>query len=123
MEFKQKQTIYLQIAENICEKIVQGTYEEENKIPSIRAMGVDLQVNPNTVQRTYEHLQSEGIIYTKRGLGYFVIAGAKTKIMHTRKIKFLDNELPNVFKNMLLLDIDMEAVIKKFNEFKKTNTP
>jgi DNA-binding transcriptional regulator YhcF (GntR family) len=119
MEFKQKQTIYLQIADSICEKIVGGLLVESEKIPSIRSLAVDLEVNPNTVQRTYEHLQSEGIIYTQRGLGYFVSEGALSKIKHTRKVKFLEKELPNLFKNMTLLDIDMDLIAKKFKEFKK----
>ena len=118
MEFKQKQTIYLQIAESICEKIVQKTLPEEEKIPSIRGLAIDLQVNPNTVQRTYEYLQHEGIIFTQRGLGYFVSKGALKKIKQTRKTKFLEKELPALFKNMLLLEIDSDTIIKKFNEFK-----
>ena len=119
MEFKQKQTIYLQIAESICEKIISGLLTEGNKISSIRSLAVDLEVNPNTVQRTYEHLQSEGIIYTQRGLGYFVSEGAKSKIKQRRKAKFLEKELPSLFKNMSLLDIDIELIVKKHKEFKK----
>ncbi|NOQ71546.1 MAG: GntR family transcriptional regulator [Crocinitomix sp.] len=119
MEFKQKQTIYLQIAESICEKIVGGLLSEGEKISSIRSLAVDLEVNPNTVQRTYEHLQSEGVIYTQRGLGYFVSEGAKAKIKHTRKAKFLEKELPSLFKNMSLLDIDIDLIVKKHKEFKK----
>jgi DNA-binding transcriptional regulator YhcF (GntR family) len=121
MEFKQKQTIYLQIADSICDKIVQGIYAEGAKIPSIRNTGIDLQVNPNTVQRTYEHLQSDGVIYTQRGLGYFVAEGAKNKIMESRKTHFLEKELPSLFKSMSLLGIDTDTIIEKYNEFKKNN--
>ncbi len=121
MEFKQKQTIYLQIAESICEKIVEEFFPEGTKIPSIRSLAIDMQVNPNTVQRTYEHLQAEEIIFTQRGLGYFVAEGAKEKIMLTRKIKFMEKELPTLFKSMVLLDIDMESVSSEFNKFKTKN--
>ena len=55
MEFKQKRTIYQQIAESICEKIMEEEFIEEEKIPSIRSLAVDLQVNPNTIQRTCRH--------------------------------------------------------------------
>lgn len=120
MEFKQKQTIYLQIADRICDKIAQEIFEEEGKIPSIRSLAVDLQVNPNTVQRTYEHLQNQGIIYTQRGLGYFVSKGARKKIKANRKTKFMEKELPNLFKNMILLDISPEVIIEEFNAFKKS---
>lgn len=119
MEFKQKQTIYLQIAENICEKILRGSLKEKEKIPSIRNLAVDLQVNPNTVQRTYEHLQKEDIIYTQRGLGYFVAEGAKKKIAQNRRERFLEKELPAIFTTMELLDIDIEAISKAYKSFKK----
>ena len=119
MDFKQKQTIYLQIADNICEKILEGEYPEEGKIPSIRTTAVDFQVNPNTVQRTYEYLTHENFIYTQRGLGYFVTKGAKKSILKARKKAFLDKQLPVVIKNMLLLDIDIDTLVKKYNEIKK----
>lgn len=120
MEFKQKQTIYLQIAESICEKIVQLVYPEEGKIPSIRSLAVDLQVNPNTVQRTYEHLQNEGIIYTQRGRGYFVSPGAASKIKANRRKKFMEKELPNLLKTMLLLDINPDTIIEEYKALKNT---
>jgi GntR family transcriptional regulator len=118
MDFKQKQTIYLQIANSICEKVLQGEYAEEAKIPSIRTTAVDFQVNPNTVQRTYEYLTTEQIIYTQRGLGYFVNKGAKNNILKSRKKEFLEKQLPVVLKNMLLLNIDLEVVINKYNDLK-----
>ncbi|MFT4602875.1 MAG: GntR family transcriptional regulator [Arenicella sp.] len=120
MDFKQRQTIYLQIARSISEKILQGEYLEEAKIPSIRTTAVDFQVNPNTVQRTYEFLTNENIIYTQRGLGYFVSNGAKKIILNSRKKDFLDDQLPVVLKNMLLLDIDLEILIKTYNNLKNT---
>lgn len=120
MDFKQRQTIYLQIARSISEKILQGEYLEEAKIPSIRTTAVDFQVNPNTVQRTYEFLTNENIIYTQRGLGYFVSKGAKKIILNSRKKDFLDDQLPVVLKNMLLLDIDLEILIKTYNNLKNT---
>ncbi len=121
MDFKQKQTIYLQIAKSICEKILQEEYMEEAKIPSIRATAVDFQVNPNTVQRTYEYLTNENIIYTQRGLGYFVTKGAKNNILKSRKIEFLEKQLPGVLKNMLLLDIDIDILIEKYNNLKNSH--
>lgn len=119
MEFKQKRTIYQQIAENICEKIMREEFEEKGKVPSIRSLAVDLQVNPNTVQRTYEYLQQEEIIFTQRGLGYFVSEGAKQRIIKTRKKDFLKLELPFLFKNMELLGINIDTIIEEFKNHKK----
>ena len=120
MDFNQKQTIYLQIAKSLCVKILQEEYTEDKKIPSIRSTAVAFQVNPNTVQRTYEYLTNEDIIYTQRGLGYFVKKGAKKNILNSRKKEFLENQLPGVLKNMLLLDIDIKTLIEQYDRLKKS---
>ena len=72
MEFDQHKPIYLQIADAICERILTGQWPEGDRIPSVRECGVSLEVNPNTVARSYDELSSEGIIHNKRGIGYFV---------------------------------------------------
>ena len=72
MEFKEKKSIYVQIADHICENIVKGIWKEGDRIASVREFAVDIEVNPNTVMRAYSYLQDEGIIYNKRGIGYFV---------------------------------------------------
>ncbi|MEX1302542.1 MAG: GntR family transcriptional regulator, partial [Desulfotignum sp.] len=79
MEFQKKDAIYLQIADLMCERILLEDWQENNRIPSVREMAVDLEVNPNTVMRAYAFLQQQGIIFNKRGIGYFVAPdGLKT---------------------------------------------
>ena len=75
MEFDQHKPIYLQIADAICERILTGQWPEGDRIPSVRECGVSLEVNPNTVARSYDELSTEGIIHNKRGIGYFVSPG------------------------------------------------
>ena len=75
MEFDQHKPIYLQIADAICERILTGLWPEGNRIPSVRECGISLEVNPNTVARSYDELSSDGIIHNKRGIGYFVSPG------------------------------------------------
>lgn len=62
MNFHSNKAIYIQIADLICEKILSNTFKEEERIPSVRELAVDLEVNPNTVMRTYEYLQDLEII-------------------------------------------------------------
>ena len=76
MTFKENKPIYLQIADRIMDEILQEVYEEEGRILSVREYAGIVEVNANTVVRTYDYLQSQGIIYNKRGLGYFVSTGA-----------------------------------------------
>ena len=112
MEFKKNQTIYLQIADFICENILTHKWPQEEKISSVRELAAKIEVNPNTVMRTFSHLQEMGIIFNKRGIGYFVAKGAPQKIMNMQKQEFIKQELPEVFKKMQLLEIDFEELEK-----------
>lgn len=88
MKFKESKSIYLQIADRINDEILQGQYAEEGRIPSVREYAATVEVNANTVVRTYDYLQGQEIIYNKRGIGYFVSAGAKDRIITFVKIYF-----------------------------------
>ena len=68
MKFKESKSIYLQIADRICDEILQGQYPEEERIPSVREYAGTVEVNANTVVRTYDYLQGLEIIYNKRGI-------------------------------------------------------
>ena len=108
MEFRQNQAIYLQIADHISERILSGTWNEGERIPSIREMSEDIMVNPNTVMRSYAYLQDLGIIYNQRGIGYFVGEGAHRKTLELKKRNFIRRELPRIFRTMDLLHLTWE---------------
>ena len=103
MNFRDQQAIYLQIADYVCENILLKKWPAGEKLISIRDLAVEIQVNPNTVQRAYDFLQQKDIISNRRGVGYFIESDAEKKIKTYRKEIFLDNELPQLFKNMFLL--------------------
>ena len=117
-DFKQDRAIYLQMAERICDEILAGKYNADDRIPSVRELAVLLEVNTNTVVKTYELLLQWEVIYTKRGLGYFVTTDALKKIRQTRSSKFMNENLPELFRQMELLDIPIETVIKEWEVFK-----
>ena len=119
MTFKENKPIYLQIADRIMNEILQNVYEEEGRILSVREYAGVVEVNANTVVRTYDYLQNQGIIYNKRGLGYFVSTGAAQKIVALRKETFLQQVLPDVFKEMYLLHIPMETLAEMFDVYQK----
>lgn len=110
MEFKSNQTIYMQIADFICENILKGKWEEGNKMSSVREMAATIEVNPNTVMRTYSYLQDAGIISNKRGIGFFINEGASQKIEAMQKEEFITKILPEIFRKMELLNIDMDEL-------------
>ena len=122
MEFNNQQAIYIQIAEMICERILLKKFKEDERIPSVREMAVQLEVNPNTVMRTYEFLQGKDIITNKRGVGYFVSTEGIAKATDFRKNEFAEQELPKIFKTAQLLQISFEELQKQYLAFIK-NTP
>ena len=116
MNFSNDKAIYIQMAERLCDEILSGQYKEDERIPSVREYAVLLQVNTNTAMKAYDQLARDEIIYNKRGLGYFVKAGAKEKIMTSRRETFMEQVLPELFRNMQLLDItisDIQAAWEK----------
>ena len=117
MEFsKNNKAIYLQITDSIFENILTKKWKPEERLPSVRDFAISIQVNPNTVMRAYTYLQEKNIIYNQRGIGFFVSDGAYEKSIEIRKTQFVENELPNVFKNLDLLDMDISEIEKLYNK-------
>ena len=119
MNFSENQSIYLQITEFVKEQILLNKWQKEEKIPSVRDLAAELQVNPNTVMRAYDFLQQQGIIYNRRGIGNHVSSDAGEKILAAWKEKFLQSELPVYFKNMLLLEIGFDELERFYKSFVK----
>jgi len=113
MEFTEKNAIYLQIAENICAFILSKKWHNEERIPSIRETAVMMEVNPNTVHRAYDYLQSMGVIYNKRGIGYFVSEDGLEKTKTLKRLEFIENDLPEFIKKMQLLEISLDELISQ----------
>lgn len=121
MEFRDKQAIYLQIAEYVCEQILLGKWLPGDKISSIRELAIFMEVTPNTIQRTYDYLQQEELIANKRGVGYFVPEDGRERVLKFRRNLFIQNDLPVMFRNMYLLKVSGEDVTKRFEEFINEN--
>ncbi|MDQ7948225.1 MAG: GntR family transcriptional regulator [Pedobacter sp.] len=119
MEFRDNKAIYLQIAEFVCEHILLGKWKADEKVPSVREMAVELEVNPNTVMRTYELLQQKNIITNKRGIGFFVSDEAIENVKAYRKTQFMEEDLPVVFRNVYLLNIGFDELESRYNNFVK----
>lgn len=123
MEFRESQPIYLQIADYMCEKILLQEWKTDQRVPSVRELAISLQVNPNTVMRTYEYLQQRDIIYNQRGIGYFVSTKAKKNSVAVRKDVFLTRDLPHFFRSLILLDFDLDDLKADFENYRKKNFP
>ena len=121
MEFRDNEAIYLQIAAYVGQNILLNKWQAEQKIPSVRDLAIELQVNLNTVMRSYEFLENLGAIYNKRGLGFFVSPEGHEKMKAYRKDRFIQHELPVLFNAIYLLDISQEEMLTWYEQFKKNN--
>ncbi|MGA9648478.1 MULTISPECIES: GntR family transcriptional regulator [Pedobacter] len=121
MEFRDNKAIYLQIADYVCEHILLEKWKADEKVPSVRELAVEMEVNPNTVMRTYEFLQNKNIINNKRGIGFFIADDAIENVKSYRKIQFIDEELPVVFRNIYLLNIGFDELETNYKTFVKEN--
>lgn len=117
MTFKESKPIYLQIAERIMDEILMGKYPEGERIPSVREYAAVVEVNANTVVRSFEYLQGLEIIFNRRGLGYFTSEGAKTRILSFRRETFLTESMPEVFRQMELLQVSPDELVRLYREY------
>ena len=115
MEFKNQKPIYLQIADHICDRILLGEYAEDERLPSVREFAAEVEVNVNTVTRTFEYLQQNEVVASRRGLGVFVMPGARERVYAMRRAEFFKVQLPEVFALMDTLGISMEEVATQYD--------
>lgn len=120
MNFNNSQSIFIQIADRVCDRVLSGEYQADARIPSVREMAVEMEVNPNTVMRSFERLQINDIIYNKRGIGYFIASDAEQKIREMRHNQFVEEVLPSVFKEMHLLGVNLSELTEAYNLYSST---
>lgn len=109
MNFNADKPIFLQIADAICDRILSGELKGEDRIPSVREYGADIGVNPNTMMRSYEKLTADGVIYNKRGIGYFVSPDAREQILILQRKEFLEKDVPAIKQRLALLGLTKEV--------------
>ena len=105
IKFNENKAIYLQRADRICEDIIIGTYMEGGRIPSVREYAQLIEVSANTVARSFDYLQSRGVVYNRRGVGLFVEENAVEAIKRMRKATFVAEELDSFMRQAVLLDV------------------
>ena len=119
MNFQDNKAIYLQIADRIGNQILAGELTVEGKVPSVRELAALIEVNANTVARTYDYLQQSGVIYTKRGLGYFVSPEAKDKIVAMRRSQLMQGEMDYFMGQLKAVGITPDELKKMYQDYLK----
>ncbi|MDY5968933.1 MAG: GntR family transcriptional regulator [Bacteroidales bacterium] len=116
MDFKKQKSIYQQIADQLCDRIVAGEWKPDERMVSVRDVATELQVNTNTVLRSFDYLQQQGIIYNRRGIGYFLATDAPMKVKALQRKQFFEEDLVPILQKMRLLGITFEEIKKELNQ-------
>jgi len=117
IELRSPLPVYEQIKMGIKEAVMIGKFERDSQIPSIRELAKDIQVNPNTVARAYRELESEGIIFSRPGIGFMI--NVNRNGIKNRLLEDLEAELSPLIKRMIKAGIqkkDMNEVIERLWE-------
>lgn len=103
--------IYRQLMNEIIGWILSGKLKDGDSLPSTRKIATQFEINPLTAAKAYQELSAQEIVSKKRGVGLFVREGARKRLMHAGKEKFLQEEWPEIIKRMELMDIDPSSLL------------
>ena len=109
--------IYLQIADDICDKVLTAVFVPDERIPSVREYAAQVEVNVNTVMRAYDYLAGLEIIYNKRGLGFFASPDARQKVIELRRREVLGEGVQTVFRQLAMLDITPSQLSEMYQQY------
>ena len=112
MIYHNERAIFVRIAERICDDILAGKYAEESRVPSVRELAAEYEVNTNTALRAFDILQRDGILAQQRGIGMLVERGARRRIRAARRKAFLEQDMPDFFRRLRLLGMNIDDVVK-----------
>jgi DNA-binding transcriptional regulator YhcF (GntR family) len=117
MRFNDGKPIFAQIAELFADDIVAGRIPVGARLPSARDIASSFEVNPNTAARALQSLAESGIALVERGTGYYVSEAGAAKVRELRRTRFLDEELPRLFRSMADLGVKVEEIEARWRSF------
>ena len=121
MDFKSSKGIFLQIADNLCHQILEGQLKPGDRVPSVRDLAAEFEVNRNTVMRTYTILQESGIFDNKRGIGFFISDNAAKLVRANEKASFFSHEYPDFIQKVKLLKLTTNDLTDLVTEIKNND--
>ena len=107
LDYKDRRPIYEQVAEKLEELMLLGILGENEPLPSVRSLAMELSIDPNTIQRAYAELERQGYIYTVKGKGSFV---AENSVMKEKRKKDLLIQVSEVIDEAIRLGISGEEI-------------
>ena len=113
LNYRDAKPIYEQIKEGLRKLVITGAIAKDEKLSSVRELASELAINPNTIQRAYRELESEGYIYTVSGKGSFA---AEQADVTGRRNETLLREFDEIVRELLYLSEDKDALIRRIEE-------
>ncbi len=116
------QPIYRQLRDKVAAAIIEGALKEEEPLPSVRNIAVELQINPITASKAYQELVAEGLVERRRGLGMFIIEGARSRLLADERTRFLEIEWPRIVERIEALGLNMKELLVAATDNKGTSS-
>ncbi|EEX36912.1 MULTISPECIES: GntR family transcriptional regulator [Vibrio] len=112
-EWQDNQPIFRQLADKIIEQILQGIWQEDQALPSVRTVAAELKINHLTVMKGYQLLVDEGLVEKRRGQGMYVIKGALQQLKNSQKQHFLQQQIPEIAHTLRVLEMPLDDFISQ----------
>lgn len=116
INYRDSRPIYEQIRDNLRKMIITGSIKPDEKLPSVRDLASEMAINPNTIQRAYRELETEGYIYSVSGKGSFASESFKTDFK--RKQELIEN-LKKTVDELMFLGVSREEIAEIIKEEQK----
>ena len=113
LDYRDARPIYEQVRDNLRRLMVSGAIQEGEKLPSVRSLASNLAINPNTIQRAYESLETEGYVYSIPGKGSF--AAPRTGVDEERRDRLL-GQFDSLTAELLYLGVTLDRLIARIRE-------
>jgi len=110
-EWNDSQPIYRQLHDRVVQMILEGALKEGDPLPSVRSVAADYRVNPLTVLKGYQQLVDEELVEKRRGLGMYVVQGARQLLLKGERERFLHDEWPKIFATIQRLGLNTSELL------------
>ncbi|EQD62783.1 transcriptional regulator gntR family protein [mine drainage metagenome] len=104
--------IYRQLRERVVAMILDGALKEGDALPSVRQVAADFQINPLTVSKAYQELVDEQLVEKRRGMGMYVIDGARVKLLGSERERFLRDEWPALLERIQRMGLEPASLLQ-----------
>ena len=113
--------IYRQLRERVVAMILDGALGEGDPLPSVRQVAADFQINPLTVSKAYQELVDDRLVEKRRGLGMYVVDGARETLLKSERERFLREEWPQLFARLKRMGLDLKTLLREAEKLEESS--